>query len=338
MNKICIIKRTNMAISKDVKIGYIAMAVVSFFWGTTYIASRIGAQQMPGIFLAGLRQISSGIIMVAFFMAKGYRLPSISDFKKITVQAILLICIANGLLTWSLEYIGGGLAAVIAALVPLFVTLFSIWFAKSGRVTRWMFIGLLLGFAGVFTIFYDYIGSSTSPYFIVGILMAVFSTISWAAGTVYASGKKLSVELLFGVGLQMLIAGVILLLVSFITGRYSNPVNFSASAWYALAYLVSFGSILAYSAYVIAIKKLPATLASLYAYINPIVAVICGWLLLNEKLSLSMALGTLITISGVYIVNREFKSQKKAKETITENKEPPRIVVSKKMGEGALCD
>lgn len=324
--------------TRDVKIGYIAMAVVSFFWGTTYIAAKIGAQQMPGLFLAGLRQLSSGLIMVAFFLAKGYRLPSLSDFKKITIQAILLICIANGMLTWSLEYIGGGLAAVIAALVPLFVTLFSIWFTKSARVTRWMMVGLLLGFAGVFAIFYDYIGRSSSPYFVVGVVMALGSAVSWAAGTVYASGKKLSVELLFGVGLQMLIAGVVLMLVAFVTGRYSNPAGFTATAWYALAYLVSFGSIIAYSAYVIAIKKLPATLASLYAYINPIVAVIFGWLLLNEKLSLGMVLGTLITISGVYLVNREFKSQKKNKENTVEQKEEKKVVINRRIEEGALCD
>src|SRR4051812_49101140 len=111
---------------KELQKGYLALALVSFFWGTTYIASKIGTHHMPGLFLAGVRQFSSGLIMVAFFLLRGYQLPTLSDLKKISIQGLLLLCMANGVLTWSLEYISSGLAAIIAALVPLFVTLFSI--------------------------------------------------------------------------------------------------------------------------------------------------------------------------------------------------------------------
>ena len=112
---------------KEMTKAYVALGLVSFLWGTTYIASKVGATHIPGLFVSGLRQLSSGIIMVGFFMLKGYRIPDWSILKKISIQSILLICLANGLLTWSLEYISSGLAAIIAALVPLFVTIFSIW-------------------------------------------------------------------------------------------------------------------------------------------------------------------------------------------------------------------
>ena len=115
-----------VVMKKELKQGYIALALVSFFWGTTYIASKIGTQHMPGLFVSGVRQFTSGLLMVGFFLLKGYTLPTIADLKKISLQGILLLCVANGLLTWSLEYISSGLAAIIAALVPLFVTLFSI--------------------------------------------------------------------------------------------------------------------------------------------------------------------------------------------------------------------
>jgi drug/metabolite transporter (DMT)-like permease len=296
---------------RELKQGYIALALVSFFWGTTYIASKIGTQHMPGLFVSGVRQFTSGLLMVGFFLLKGYTLPTMADLKKISLQGILLLCVANGLLTWSLEYISSGLAAIIAALVPLFVTLFSIWLSKSARITRWMLFGLLLGFAGIVTIFYDYIGQLGNPTFITGIIMAFLSTIAWSFGTVYTSGQKISIGVMFGVGFQMLIAGTVMLIVCFASGKYANLAYTGQSSWYALAYLVVFGSILAYSAYMFAIKKLPATQASLYAYINPIVAVAFGWLLLSEQLNAHMISGTLITLGGVYMVNFEFKKQKR---------------------------
>src|SRR5882672_8336184 len=107
---------------KELNKAYIALGLVSFFWGTTYIAARIGAQHMPGLFVSGIRQFLSGSILVGFFLLKGRQLPAWEVLKRISVQSIFLLCIANGLLTWSVEYISGGLAAIIAALVPLFIT------------------------------------------------------------------------------------------------------------------------------------------------------------------------------------------------------------------------
>src|SRR6266498_4254797 len=130
---------------KELKKAYVALAIVSFFWGTTYIASRIGAQYMPGLFVSGVRQFLSGTILVSFFLARGDKMPSWDVLKKISLQGILLLCVANGLLTWSLEYISSGLAAIIAALVPLFITLFTVWFSACTKVTRWMIAGIFLG-------------------------------------------------------------------------------------------------------------------------------------------------------------------------------------------------
>jgi drug/metabolite transporter (DMT)-like permease len=292
---------------KDLHRGYIALGLVSFFWGTTYMASRIGAQHMPGLFVSGVRQFSSGLLLVSFFLIKGYAIPGWNAMKKISLQGILLLCVANGLLTWSLEYISSGLAAIIAALVPLFITLFTIWLSRCAKITRWMIAGIIIGFAGVLTIFYDYLAQMQSRSFAFGVGLALLSTLSWSFGTVYTSKQKLSVGILFNVGLQMLIAGIVLLIICGLTGKYANLAETGHASWFALSYLVVFGSLLAYSAYVFAISKLPPTLVSIYAYINPIVAVGLGWLLLQEKMNANMILGTIITLSGVYLVNREFK-------------------------------
>lgn len=289
---------------------YFALGLVSFFWGTTYIASKIGAENMPGLFVSGLRQFMSGIILVAYFLIRGYQLPGWDVLKKISVQSIFMLCLANGLLTWSLEYISGGLAAIIAALVPLFIALFTVWLSKCAKITRWMVVGLVIGFAGVFTIFYDYLAQLQSKTFVFGVILALLSTLSWSFGTVYTSRQKPPIDILFNVGLQMLVAGILVLMVCGITGKYISLADVNRDSWLALTYLVVFGSLVAYSAYVFVIGKLPPTQVSIYAYINPIVAVVIGWLLLSEKMNANMIIGTLITLGGVYLVNREFKKVK----------------------------
>jgi drug/metabolite transporter (DMT)-like permease len=296
---------------KDLNKAYIALGIVSFFWGTTYIASRIGAQHMPGLFVSGVRQFTSGLILVSFFLVRGYSLPGWDTLKKISLQGILLLCIANGLLTWSLEYISSGLAAIIAALVPLFITIFTIWLSQCTKISRWMIVGMLIGLAGVITIFYDYLGQLHNKTFLFGVILALLSTLSWSFGTVYTSKQKLSTDILFGVGLQMLVAGVVMLIICGLTGKYINLADAGYNSLFALAYLIIFGSLLAYSAYVFAISKLPPALVSIYAYINPIVAVGLGWLLLQEKMNANMILGTVITLSGVWLVNRESKKLKR---------------------------
>jgi len=295
----------------EVRKAYAALVIVSFFWGTTYIAAKIGAKHIPGLFLAGLRQLISGTILVSIFLLKGYTLPGKAVLKKIAVQSIFLLCISNGLMTWSVEYISGGLASIVAALVPLFIALFTALLSKQASITKKMLTGLVIGFAGVLLIFYNYTGQLHSRSFLLGIIMATVGTMSWAFGTVYTSAQKPPIPVLFNVGLQMLIAGVIMLLACAATGKYVNLFTTDKSSLMALLYLIVFGSLVAYSAYVFMISKLPPTQVSIYAYINPVVAVICGWLLLSEQMNMHMIAGTAITLTGVYLVNLESKKVKR---------------------------
>jgi drug/metabolite transporter (DMT)-like permease len=227
--------------------------------------------------------------------------------KQISIQGIFLLCIANGGLTWAMQYISGGLASIIVALVPLFIALFTLLLSKCARITRNMIFGLVIGFAGIVLIFSDYINELNNSNFVLGLVLSLISVLSWSFGTVYTSKNKPVVDILFGVGLQMLIAGIIMLVISFATGNYINLADAGRNSWIALSYLIVFGSLIAYSAFVFAINKLPATQVSIYAYINPLVAVGLGWLLLSEKLNLLMVIGMFITLGGVYMVNRESK-------------------------------
>ena len=294
---------------RENKKAYIALAAVSFFWGTTYLASKISAQHMPGLFVAGIRQFVSGVILVSYFKSAGYSWPDKKSWLKIAIQGVFLLCISNGLLTWAMEYIDSGLGAIIAGLVPLFVALFSILLLRFARFTPLMVAGLVIGFGGIVIIFYEHFAQLVNSKYAVGIGMALVATLSWSFGTVFASRYKPKTEIMFSVGLQMLIAGCIMLSVCGLSGKYVNLIQADSHALWSLLYLIIIGSLLTYSAYVFAVSKLPPTQVSVYAYINPIVAVFLGWLVLHENMSMNVITGTLITLCGVYLVNKEFKKQ-----------------------------
>jgi drug/metabolite transporter (DMT)-like permease len=212
-----------------------------------------------------------------------------------------------------MEYINSGLAAIIAGLVPLFVALFSILLLRFTRFTILMVAGLVIGFGGIVIIFYEQFEKVVSSSFYFGIGLAVIATISWSFGTVFTSRYKPKTEILFSVGLQMLIAGCLLLVVCGISGKYINLMEANGDALWSLLYLIVIGSLLTYSAYVFAVSHLPATQVSVYAYINPIVAIFLGWLILHEQISMNVITGTLVTLGGVYLVNKEFKKQQPPK-------------------------
>lgn len=295
---------------KETRKAYIALAVVSFFWGTTYLASKISAQYMPGLFVAGVRQAISGTVLVAYFKSTGCAWPDRKSLLKIAIQGLFLLAISNGLLTWALEYIDSGLGAIIAGLVPLFVALFSILFLRFTRFTPLMILGLVVGFGGIVTIFYEHFAQLVNSRYAFGIVLALIATVSWSFGTVFASRYKPNTDILFSVGLQMLIAGFIMLTACGLSGKYVNLLQANSNALWGLLYLIVIGSLLTYSAYVFAVSKLPPTQVSVYAYINPIVAIFLGWLLLKEHMSLNVVTGTLITLGGVWLVNKEFKKQR----------------------------
>ncbi|HVI45604.1 MAG TPA: EamA family transporter [Chitinophaga sp.] len=291
---------------------YIALAIVSIFWGTTYLASRIGVRHIHGVMLAGLRQTTAGFLITGFFFLKGYKLPEKIVLSKLFVMGLLMLCGSNGLMTWAMQYIPSGLGAIISATVPIWITIFSYFLVKRTRLSYQLIIGMLLGFAGVAGIFYNYLSSLMNPDFRFGIMLSIFACIFWALGSVLTAKWALGVNYLFGAGFQMLFSGIVMLLVgTLVLGQQLNADSFTAELWESLLYLVLVGSVLSYSAYVFTLNNLPPSLAAVYAYINPIVAVLLGWILLHESLNWLMGFCSLVTVGGVYLVNNAFNKNKK---------------------------
>ncbi|MBD0378003.1 MAG: EamA family transporter [Flavisolibacter sp.] len=292
---------------RELKKAYIALAIVCIVWGTTYLAARISALHIPGIFISGVRQFTGGLLFVSYFKSKGCPWPNRDSLLQISTQGILMLCIGNGLSTWAVQYISSGLSAIIAALIPLFIALFSIIFLKTAKPSVQIFIGILIGFCGIAVIFYSHLHQLLDSKFFFGISLSLTATVCWALGTIYASKNKVPVNILFSVGLQMLIAGSCMLLICLLSGMYINLFHVDTKALVSLVYLIVFGSLITYPAYVFAISKLPATQVSIYAYINPVIAITLGWLLLHEHVTEHVLLGMCITLFGVYLVNKNFK-------------------------------
>ena len=283
----------------------LALAWVCFFWGTTWIASKVGVSNMPAIQLCAIRQMLGGSVYLLYFIITKHPWPKGKQWGVIFVLSFLNFMLSNGLSTWGVQYISSGLGAIIGAIFPLWIVIITLF--GGGRLPQKALLGMIMGFGGVCIIFYDHLKDFLNADFSFGILLSVIATISWAFGTVYTKKHAVNFNPYFSLGLQMLISSVALYTVSYSTGNTVSIAAIPANAWWAILYLVVIGSVLTFIAFIYSLQRLPTSLASLYAYTNPIVAVLLGVIIFNEKLNIYVAVGGAVTIAGVYLVNDSFR-------------------------------
>ena len=296
-------KIKNALLSKINAIGLpiLALCWVSFFWGTTWLASKEGVKHMPALQLAGIRQLIGGFLYVCFFLYKKTPWPKGKQWKAILILSILNFVLSNGLSTWGVKYISSGLGAIIGAIFPLWIVLITVF--RGERIARLSILGLVVSFGGVCVIFYDHLADFIKPDFRFGIFLSLFSTVTWAYGTLYTRKKAASFNPYFSLGLQMVISSTILLAITGATGTGVSITAIPANSWWAIGYLTIIGSVLTFIAFIYALQNLPAHISSVYAYINPIVAVLLGALIFGEPLTFAIAIGGGITLCGLYLVN-----------------------------------
>ncbi len=304
--EVSVAKRNSLHLIKGNKKGkaFFALALVCFFWGTTWIASKEGVRNMPALQMAGIRQLLGGLCYVVFFTVKGAAFPKGREWVSVLILSFLNFMLSNALSTWGVKFISAGLGSVISAIFPLWLVLISLIGSRT-KIAAKTVIGLLLGFAALCIIFYDHLHDFLNPEIRFGILLLFASTWSWAFGTLYTKKQAAHFNPYFSLGLQMFLAGVVLLGFTYGTGSTIAISAIPWQSWMAIAYLVVFGSIISFIAYLYALQNLPTEQASLYAYVNPVVAVLLGWILFNEKLSLFIIAGVSVTLYGVYLVNKE---------------------------------
>lgn len=284
-----------------------ALVLVCFFWGTTWVASKQGVKYMPALQLAGIRQLLGGLCFIVFYLYKGERWPRGNEWRSILILSFLNFFLSNALSTWGVKYISAGLGAIMGAIFPLWIVIIGL-FTSGGKMPGKAIVGLVLGFGGVCIIFYEHLNDFFKSDFLFGILISLAATWSWAIGTLYTKKTAADFNPYFSLGLQMVISSIALLT---ITQSTSIGVSFFAipwQAWASIAYLIIFSSILTFISYIYALQHLPTVQVSIYAYINPIVAVLLGAALFSEKLSIFIGVGGVVTLFGVYMVNRVFRS------------------------------
>ncbi len=230
--------------------------------------------------------------------------------------SLLNFIISQGLSTLGVKFTTAGLGAIIGAIFPLWLVLI-ITIRGRTKLSPLTWVGIFIGFCGVCVVFYEHLHLLFDYSFLGGIILGLISSLSWAFGTIYTRDFALDYNPYFSIGWQMLIAGVVLTLFSTITGDTISIMEISAYAWGLILFLTIVSSIFAFLAYLYALQNLPTSLVSIYAYINPIVAVLTGSFLIGEPLTFLILAGSAITLLGVYIVNKSIQKALKSRITTT---------------------
>jgi drug/metabolite transporter (DMT)-like permease len=289
---------------------YLAWMAVCIVWGTTYLAIRIGVAELPPMLFAGIRWIIAGLIFLSYLRFKGVKLPVKEDIIPLAIIGILLLGFGNGLVVVGEQWISSGLAALLITTLPFWIVGFESLLPRGPRLNLFVVTGIFLGLAGVSLIFGSHWKELLEPGYLLGILAILGAEIAWSIGSVYSKYRRISdLNPLMGAAVQMLIAGTALTSLGVILGEPAE-VNFTQDGLLALAYLTLVGSIFGYGSYIYAIAHLPLSLVSTYAYINPVIALYLGWLILDERLDFVILIAAVIIIAGVVLVKKGSDKQR----------------------------
>ena len=280
---------------------YLAWALVCVLWGTTYLAIRISLETIPPLSMAAFRWICAGSLLLAALKAAGAALPSPRSWPSLAVLGVLLLGFGNGAVVWAEQTVPSGLTAVLVAMCPFWMVGLEACMPDGDRLTRRRVLGLLIGFGGIVTLVWPEVRVGGGRLFLGGVISTQIACVGWAFGSTYARRRGAAENVLAAAAFEMLFGGIALLAAGGAIGEW-RAVAFNPRTLSALAYLIVFGAIAGFSAYAYALKHLPVATVSLYAYVNPIIAVILGTLVLKEPFDLRMAAAAAIVLVGMTLV------------------------------------
>lgn len=289
---------------------YLALATTSILWGSTWVASKyaIGDLNLPALQLSYIRQFLAGALFLIYFLIiKKAALPTRKDMGHILMMSVLMFLFANGLSTWGLKYLPTGLASLLGATYPLCVVAIEWIFYKKRNVKPLTFLGLFLGLGGVALVFYENMFTHADEHLYFGLALSVFALISWSLGTIFLARHELSINPNHGMGWQLMIGSFMVYIMAHFTKQEVPIRSIDLKGWLSILYLVIAGSVISFIAFIYTLQTLPATVASSYAYFNPIVAMLIAFVWLKEELTAEIIIGAVITLIGVYIVNHSTK-------------------------------
>lgn len=280
---------------------------LSIVWGTTYLGVKIAIRTTPVFLMTGLRELLAGalLLLLAWVVEKPRRYPLATIIQQ-GAYGFGFFTGTRGLMALALDYVPSGLVALIFSLIPVYV-LFLNAFAGQFYFNRQIGLGLALGALGMFFVFRDSLNVVGSGAGFFGIGVALLAALSWAGTSVLVAGKRETLPPFFRSAVQLLFGAAGLLFVSRLRGEPVDLAAVGPEAWLAIGYLAVFGSVAAFLAFIFAIRYLPVARATLYAYLNPFVALFLGWLVLGEPLTLGLLGAFTLTLGGVFLVNRGYR-------------------------------
>ncbi len=283
----------------------LAFALLYILWGSTYLAMRVVVRDMPPYVAGTVRYLVSGPIMLAACALVGRKISlNRRDLGRLLLISILLLSVGNIGVLWGEEYVSSGLASLIVALVPIWVVMIEAWVFRAGRMTAKGLIGLAIGIVGLLVLLWPRIASGThlGQLELLGAGILAGASFFWALGSVFSHRFNLTVDVFASAAWQMTLAGLVNGVIALVTGQFQKT-HWTKPALAGIGYLIVFGSWIGYTAYIYLLEHVPTPKVATYAYVNPIVAVFLGWIILREQVDAYMLLGTAIIIVSVALVN-----------------------------------
>jgi drug/metabolite transporter (DMT)-like permease len=282
----------------------LAFAIIYFVWGSTFLAIRIGVHEVPPFLLAAMRFLVSGLVLFGWMIARGERSLSRREWMSASLVALLIFVFDYGLLFWAEQRVPSGVAAVMMATIPVFMALAEIVFLRTQRLTVRLALALLIGIAGVAVLMSRSLNLGGAPIDTAGAVAIIIGAVSWSVASVLTRKLPLPESKVMSSGAQMLAGGVLLTLAAAALGEFRafHPSTVSRGAWLSLLYLIVAGSIVGFTAYVWLIHHESPTKVATYAYVNPVVAVLLGYLVGGETLGLRTILGTVFVLISVVVI------------------------------------
>ncbi|PYY14299.1 MAG: EamA family transporter [Acidobacteria bacterium] len=280
-----------------------SFGLVYLFWGSTYLAIMIAVRHFPPPVLGALRFLIAGALMLGWCAFRRKKLAiTRGDFLRLLLVGVLLLVGGNTVLAWAEEYINSGLAAMIVAVVPIWIAMIEALFGGD-RLTRLGWSGLLLGIGGLLVLLWPDIvtGNAIGRRDLVASLGLMLGSLSWAVGSVLSRRFQLTVEPFVATGWEMALAGMVNALLAFSLGGFHRA-DWARTGWLAVGYLVTFGSLVGFTAYIWLLEHVPTPKVATYAYVNPVVAVFLGWLIGGEHIDRYMLLGMVVIVTAVILV------------------------------------
>jgi drug/metabolite transporter (DMT)-like permease len=281
-----------------------AWVAVCIIWGTTYLAIKVALDSVPPFLLGGLRYVTGGAILAGVLVARRHRLPAASDWGKLSVLGFFMLLLGNGGVVWGEQVLASGLTAVLIATSPFWMVGIDALWPDGTRLHAKQWLGLSIGFAGIVVLVWpDIVGSgagSTSA-FIWGTVAVQIACLGWAIGSSYTRRHVMPADVLGAAAMQMVFGGVFMLLTGSFLGEWSR-LSFTPRTSFAVLYLTLAGSVIAFAAYSYALQHLDLAIVSLYTYVNPVIAVVLGTIMLGEPFGIRMLVAAGIIVVGVLVV------------------------------------